>query len=239
MLTANEVSKKTGVSVRALHHYDAIGLLKPAQVTEAGYRLYDGTSLRRLQSILLFRELQFPLKEIKAILDNPDFDPAEALVQQITLLELERRRLDELIAFARQLKEKGDFTMEFKPYDTSEIAQYKEEVKARWGATEAYREYEEKTAASPEKQAADELMGVFAELGTMRHLPPDTPEVQAEIDRLRQFITEHYYHCTKDILRGLGPLYTADERFRANIDKAGGDGTADFAARAIALYCAE
>ena len=86
MRTVKEVSRLTGVSVRTLHYYDAIGLLKPAEVTEAGYRLYDDTALGRLQNILLFRELQFPLKEIKAILDSRDFDPSEALAQQIKLL---------------------------------------------------------------------------------------------------------------------------------------------------------
>ena len=86
MWTVKQVSRITGVSVRTLHHYDAIGLLRPAKVTDAGYRLYDDAALRRLQNILLFRELQFPLKEIKAILDSPDFDPTAALEQQIRLL---------------------------------------------------------------------------------------------------------------------------------------------------------
>ena len=95
MKTVKEVSRLTGVSVRALHHYDAIGLLKPTRVTEAGYRLYDEESLQRLQTILLFRELQFPLKEIKEILDSPGFDPIPALEQQIKMLELQRRHLDD------------------------------------------------------------------------------------------------------------------------------------------------
>ena len=81
MRTVKEVSKITGVSVRTLHYYDAINLLKPTKITEAGYRLYDDQALNRLQHILLFRELQFSLKEIKTILDSPDFDPAEALAQ--------------------------------------------------------------------------------------------------------------------------------------------------------------
>ena len=98
MKTVAEVSKLTGVSVRTLHHYDAIGLLKPTAVTEAGYRLYDTAALQRLQSILLFRELQFPLKEIGVILDNPDFDPAEALRQQAILLEQENARLQGYIS---------------------------------------------------------------------------------------------------------------------------------------------
>ena len=93
--------------MRTLHHYDAIGLLKPTEVTKAGYRLYDDTALGRLQNILLFRELRFPLKEIKAILDSPDFDPSEALAQQIRLLELQYKHLGELISFAREIQEKG------------------------------------------------------------------------------------------------------------------------------------
>ena len=107
MRTVKEISGLTGVSVRALHYYDSIGLLKPAKVTEAGYRLYDDAALARLQTILLFRELQFPLKEIKAILDSPDFDPSEALAQQIGLLELQYQHIGELISFAREIQEKG------------------------------------------------------------------------------------------------------------------------------------
>ena len=101
MMTVHEVSELTGVSVRALHHYDQLGLLKPAEVTEAGYRLYDEDSLTRLQSILLFRELQFPLKDIGAILDSPSFDRNKALDQQIRLLELQKEHLDNLIDLAR------------------------------------------------------------------------------------------------------------------------------------------
>lgn len=213
MRTVHEVSRLTGVSVRTLHHYDAIGLLKPAKVTRAGYRLYDDAALRRLQSILLFRELQFPLKEIRAILDNPAFDPAQALAQQIELLELQRRRLGELIAFARELQQKGDECMDFTAFDKTELEQYAAEAKARWGATDAYREFEQRQAA-------------------------DTPAVQQAVAVLQRFITEHYYHCTNDILAGLGQMYAADERFAASIDRAGGAGTADFAARAIAAYCA-
>ena len=125
MRTVNEVSKLTGVSVRTLHHYDAIGLLKPTEVTEAGYRLYDDTALSRLQNILLFRELQFPLKEIKAILDSSNFDPLEALAQQIELLELQYKHIGELISFAREIQKKGVREMNFHVFDKSEIEQYK------------------------------------------------------------------------------------------------------------------
>ena len=131
MKTVKEVSLLTGVSVRALHHYDAIGLLKPTRVTEAGYRLYDDTALARLQSILLFRQLQFSLKDIKSILDSPTFQPMEALEQQIHLLELQREQLDRLLSHARHIQKTGVFTMDFSKFDTSKIDAYAAQAKAK------------------------------------------------------------------------------------------------------------
>lgn len=97
MMTVNEVSKLTGVSIRTLQYYDTIGLLKPIEYTESGYRLYDDTSLERLQQILLFKELEFPLKEIKKIIDAPNFDRNKALEQQIELLTMKRSILKILL----------------------------------------------------------------------------------------------------------------------------------------------
>ena len=88
--SVNEVSKLTGVSIRTLQYYDTIGLLKPDGYTASGYRLYDDTALERLQQILLFKELEFPLKEIKRIIDAPDFDRDKALSQQIELLTMKK-----------------------------------------------------------------------------------------------------------------------------------------------------
>ena len=107
MMTVNEVSKLAGVSIRTLQYYDKIGLLKPARYTESGYRLYDDTGLERLQQILLFRELEFPLKEIKEIITGSNFDKVKALDQQIELLTLKKEHLENLIDFARKLKTKG------------------------------------------------------------------------------------------------------------------------------------
>ena len=121
MMTVHEVSQRTGVSIRALHHYDTIGLLRPSQITEAGYRLYDDTALERLQQILLFRELQFPLREIAAILDSPGFDREKALEDQITLLILRKERLEALIALARGIGQKGGKNMSFEAFGTGEI----------------------------------------------------------------------------------------------------------------------
>ena len=240
MKTVKEVSTLTGVSVRTLHHYDAIGLLKPTRVTEAGYRLYDDTALRRMQAILLFRELQFPLKEIKEILDSPEFDPTEALEQQIRLLELQRQHLDTLITHARNIQKTGVTFMDFSPFDRSELEQYAAQAKAKWGKTEAYKEFEKKTADQTPAQmrsTGDALMDIFAQIGTIRHSSPDSEEAQALIAKLQDFITAHYYTCTKQILRGLGQMYIAGDSMTENINKAGGEGTAEFAHQAIEIYC--
>ena len=240
MKTVKEVSNLTGVSVRTLHHYDSIGLLKPTRVTEAGYRLYDDVALRRLQNILLFRELQFQLKEIKEILDSPGFDPMEALTQQIELLELQRQHLDDLITHARQIQKTGVIDMNFKPFDKSQMEDYAAQAKAKWGQTDAYREFEQKTAgqsAAEMRSTGDGLMDIFAEIGTIRHLSPASAEAQALVAKLQNYITDHYYTCTRQILRGLGQMYIAGDSMTENIDKAGGAGTAEFAHQAIELYC--
>lgn len=237
MRTVKEVSRLTGVSVRTLHHYDAIGLLKPTKITDAGYRLYDDTAVCRLQNILLFRELQFPLKEIKEILDTPDFDADMALVQQIRLLELQYEHIGELLSFAREMKEKGVHKMEFDVFDKSGIERYKEEIKERWGQSEAYREFvqRQKKGESFEKTET-QMMSLFTEIGMLREQPPADVKVQDKIRELQSFITDHYYNCTNEILKNLGVMYTEDERFRQNIDKAGGSGTAAFVRQAIEVY---
>lgn len=242
MRTVKEVSELTGISVRTLHYYDQIGLLKPTKVTGAGYRLYDDAALGRLQNILLFRQLQFPLKEIKAILDSPDFDPAEAIAQQIRLLELQYRHIGELIALAREIQAKGGSTMNFDAFDQSELEAYKAEAKAKWGGTPAYQEYERRAAARKEGSSdgsAQDFMELFVQLGSLKHLSPQAGQVQEKVAALQAFITEHYYVCTEEILSGLGKLYVEDDRFRQNIDRAGGPGTAAFASQAIAAYCAQ
>ncbi len=240
MRTVKEVSKLTGISVRTLHHYDAIGLLKPANITDAGYRLYDDESLKRLQNILMFRELQFPLKEIKAILDSPEFDSEEALGQQIKLLEMRQKHLEKLIAFAREIQKKGVDNMSFNAFDKTEMEQYEQEVRERWGGTKEYAQYEQKTKGKTEKgiqEMADKLLALFAEIGQLREFSPAQKEVQVKIRELQTFITENYYSCTDEILRGLSQMYVMDERMKRNIDHAGGDGTAEFVKQAVEIYC--
>ena len=234
MKTVKEVSRITGVSVRTLHHYDAIGLLKPARVTESGYRLYNDRALQRLQSILFFRELEFPLQDIKKILDSPNFDPMDALNAQIRLLQLRRDHLEELISHALQIQETGVIDMNFKPFDKTKLDTYAAEAKAKWGNTEAYAQYEKK---NPGQQQAEGLMAVLAEFGAVRNSDPASAEVQAMVANLQNYICRNYYNCTNPILAGLGQMYVADERFKSNIDRAGGEGTAEFVSKAIEIYC--
>lgn len=240
MLTVNEVSKLTGVSIRTLHYYDTIGLLHPSKVTEAGYRLYDDTALERLQQILLFRELEFPLKEIKAIIDSDNFDRNLALEQQIELLTLKKERLENLILFARGIKMLGVKHMDFSAFDTRKLDEYSKRAKEQWGKTEAYKEFEEKSKDWTEdttKTIADDFMKMFVVFGSMKEKDPADSDVQEQVKRLQAYITEHFYQCTSEILSCLGHMYSGGGEYTENIDKAGGAGTADFTARAIEIYC--
>lgn len=240
MKTVNEVSKLTGVSVRALHYYDTIGLLKPAAVTDAGYRLYDDTALERLQQILLFRSLEFPLKEIKRILESPDFDRNKALEQQITLLKLKKEHLENLIHLACEIKEMGVNKMDFRAFDTSKIDEYAAEAKAAYGQTAEYKEFEEKSKSRTKEETQKlhaEMMRIFAAFGTMRKLPPNSEKVQMQVKKLQDFITEHFYTCSDTVLHSLGLMYAGGGEIKSNIDKAGGSGTAEFVFKAIRKYC--
>ena len=129
--------------------------------------------------------------------------------------------------------------MDFTPYDTADMDAYAAQAKEKWGATQAYREFEEKTADSTPQQiraAGDGLMDIFAEFGMIRSLSPAAPEAQALVKKLQAYITANFYTCTSQILKGLGQMYIAGDSMTENIDKAGGTGTADFVHRAIAIY---
>ena len=241
MRTVNEVSKLTGVSIRTLQYYDKIGLLHPAEYTESGYRLYDDTALEKLQQILLFRELEFPLKEIKQIIDSPDFDKGKALEQQITLLTLKKEHIKNLIDLARGIKAMGvKYRMDFEPFDTSKIDEYAAQAKASWGTTPEFKEYEEKAKGRTNEQNAilgTQMMDIFAEFGAIRNADPSGNTAQALVKRLQDFITDHFYTCSDETLYGLGMMYAGGGDFTTNIDKHAGEGTAEFAYQAIKVYC--
>ena len=233
-----EFAEFTGVSVRTLHYYDEIGLLRPAWVDKStGYRWYDEASLLRMQEILFYRELDFSLKSIKEILSSPNYDKNKALETQKKLLMLKKERLEGLIA-AIDGAVKGENIMA--AFDNSKFEQYKSEAKAKWGKTDAYKEFEEKTSGQSKAQelsAAEGLMAIFTELGAIRDTAPDSAEAQELVKKLQDHITAHYYTCTKQILKGLGYMYIAGDEMTDNINKAGGEGTAQFAQKAIEVYC--
>ena len=242
MMTVNQVSKLTGVSIRTLQYYDTLGLLKPVEYTESGYRLYDDTSLERLQQILLFRELEFSLKEIKGIIDAPSFDRNKALEQQIELLTLKKEHLENLINFARGIKGIGVKFMDFKAFDTRKIDEYAKRAKEQWGQTAEYKEFEEKTknwTKDDETAVTNDFMQIFVEFGLMKEMNPSDEKVQFQVKKLQDYITEHFYKCSNEILAGLGKMYVGGGEFTENIDAAGGVGTAEFTNAAIEIFCKE
>lgn len=238
----SEVAKLSGITVRTLHYYDEIGLLKPNKITEAGYRVYSNEDLETLQQILFFRELDFQLNEIKEIMMNPNYDKNKALNKHKELLIEKRERIDGLINLIDKTI-KGDNNMSFKEFDNSKIEEnknkYAEEVKNRWGNTDAYKEYEKKTK-SYDKNAwntiNEDMAKILKEFADNRNEDPNSDIAQELVEKWRMYITSNFYNCTKEILSGLGLMYTSDERFKNNIDQYG-EGTAEFMAKAIELYC--
>ena len=203
-------------------------------------RFYNEKSLLRMQEILFYRELDFSLKSIGEILSSPNYDKNKALKEQKQLLTLKKEQIERLTS-AIDGAVKGENIM--KAFDNSEFEKHKAEAKEKWGRTEAYREYEERTRNySKQKwndlaEGMDHIMEAFAVC--MRKVEtPDSSEVQNLVKMLQNYITENYYLCTNEILAGLGQMYVADERFKSNIDKYA-DGTAAFICEAIKVYCSK
>jgi DNA-binding transcriptional MerR regulator len=244
-MNIKEFSKLCNVSVRTLHYYDQIGLLKPSAVDENnGYRSYDQNCLERMQQILFYRELEFSLSDIHEILSSENFDKKKALSGQKQLLTLKKERIERLISALDSALKGEKITMNV--FDNSEFEktrqQYADEAREKWGETAAYKESEEKTKGYTKEKYSelnDKMTKLICEFSACKNNlnPPDSDTAQALVLKWQNFITENYYTCTKQILQGLGQMYAADPRFKENIDRAGGAGTADFAARAIEIYC--
>ena len=240
MKTVNEVSKLTGVSIRTLQYYDQIDLLKPTEYTESGYRLYDDAALERLQQILLFKELEFPLKDIKEIITRSDFDKTKALAQQIELLELKKEHIENLLNLCRYLKARGVRHLNFDAFDTKKLDEYSKKAKEQWGQTPQYKEFAEKSKGWTKEYESclmADFSKLFEEFGTMKEMDPASAEVQSQVKKIQDFITKNMYTCTNDILYGLGTGYVGGGELQENIDKMGGKGTAEFIFNAIKIYC--
>ena len=230
-----EFAELTGVSVRTLHYYDEIGLLKPSEVdAQNGYRFYDEKSLERMQEILFYRELDFSLRTIAQILSSPDYDKQQALTRQRKLLLAKKERLEQLINALDGL-EKGEGFMKNNEYEKLKN-EYAEEVRQRWGSTDAYKESQQRnTDFNKAAVLLDEVFEEFAELNRSG-ISPDNEAAKIQVEKLQRCITENFYTCTNEILAGLGQMYVADVRFKNNIDKHG-EGTAEYVSQCIKSYC--
>jgi len=242
-LSIGEFAELTGVSIRTLHYYDEIGLLKPSSIdTNSGYRYYNEDSLDRMQEILFYRELDFPLKSISSILLSPEYDRDNALKAQKALLILKKQRLERIIE-ALDRHQKGESLMkafDHRDYDAA-CKKYQEEAKEKWGKTAAYKEYEEKAKGHSKDTYNHILAGMETILAKFSACMKNnnescSVETQGLVKELQDYITSNFYTCTNEILAGLGKMYVADERFKNNIDKHG-PGTAEYLSKAIAEYC--
>ena len=239
MMTVAQVCKRTGVSVRTLHHYDQIGLLKPTEVTDAGYRLYDAAALDKLYMILVYRELGLPLNEIGSILDAPDYDRNRVLEHQIKLMQERIEKLQNRMTLAKGMLMLGVKYMDFEDFDPKKLDEYSQQAKVLYGKTDAYKEFQQKSknrTAEQEKNLNAQVMDFFVRLGKMRPCAPDSKEAQNWAKELQAFFTEHYYTCTPQILGSLAESYAGGGSMTENIDKVGGDGTGAFAKQVIDIY---
>ena len=231
-LSIGDAAQRLGVSVRTLRHYDEIGLVKPTQVGENGYRYYDREAMALLQQVLFYRELGMSLKEIGPLLQAPEAQRRKALKAHRHLLELKKQQLEGLLQLVDDTLGGNSMT---KPKITqadidAAKEQYAAEAKERWGHTDAWKQSQGKT---PNAAKMDEIFQGFAALlGT----DPADRAVQAQVKTWQQFITDNLYPCTDEILAGLGQMYVCDERFTANLDKYG-EGTAKLMSDAIKIYC--
>ncbi|MFF3642553.1 MerR family transcriptional regulator [Streptomyces sp. NPDC002564] len=221
-----QVAGFAGVTVRTLHHYDEIGLLVPGGRSGAGHRRYDDADLDRLQQILFYRELGFPLDAVAALLDDPDTDPRDHLRRQHELLTGRIRRLQEMAAAVETAMEAKKMGINLTPEEKFEVfgdhdpEQYQEEVRRRWGDTEAYRESRRRSAAYTKddwKRINDEMAAVHARVGDLlaRGVPAGSPQAMDAAEEHRRFISANHYTCSHDLHTCLGEMYVDDERFTA------------------------
>lgn len=227
MKTVGEVAELASVTVRALHHYDELGLLSPSGRSEAGYRLYCEEDLVRLREILIWRALGFSLAEIASLLDDPAHDRLAALERQRELIGHEIERLGSLAAAveAAILAHRNGTDLEVSTmFDGFDPSEYEEEARERWGHTEAYRESARRTQAYGEAEwsairgEAEEIVREW--VGLMKSgKPADGVEARAVAERHRQHISRWFYPCSPAMHRGLAEMYIPDERLARNYER--------------------
>jgi DNA-binding transcriptional MerR regulator len=239
-----QVAGLSGLTIRALHHYDSIGLLVPRARSAAGYRLYDDHDLLRLQQIVIGRELGLPLEAIRRSLDDPAFDRRQALLVQRAALATRARRAADMIraidAALIAIEETDMSTVDFKKiFDGFDPAQHENEVEQRWGETESYACAEQRTKAYTDadwRRFKDEQAGIYADaLAAQRDgVRADEPRAMDVAERHRLSIDRWFYPCSPQMHSGLADLWVADRRFADSIDKQGGAaGLTEYLAAAV------
>ncbi len=226
-----DIARLSGVSVRALHHYDEIGLLVPSGRSRAGYRLYSEADVGRLRRILFYRELDFALEEIGAILADPDAGTEEHLRRQHRLLRERLTRTEVLLQAIETEMEAREMGISLTPeeqlevFGTDKLPEYEDEARERWGQTEAWRESRRRSAAYTKedwiaiKREGDANVRAFAEAFTAGR-PADAPEAVELAEAHRAHISRWFYACGPDMHRGLADLYVRDARFAHVYDDA-------------------
>ncbi|WP_328670657.1 MerR family transcriptional regulator [Streptomyces sp. NBC_00328] len=227
--SVGQVAGFAGVTVRTLHHYDEIGLLAPGERSHAGHRRYDDADLDRLQQILFYRELGFPLDEVAALLDDPEADPRAHLRRQHELLTARIEKLQKMAAAVEHAMEARTMGINLTPEEKFEVfgdkdpEEHAEEAERRWGGTETYAESQRRTA----RYTKDDWKRMQAEVAAWGERydalmaageRPDGVRAMDMAEEHRQHITKWFYTCTYEIHRGLGDMYVADERFKAFYD---------------------
>ncbi|WP_307478119.1 MerR family transcriptional regulator [Cytobacillus purgationiresistens] len=238
-MRVKEVADLVGISVRTLHHYDEIGLLAPEETTESGYRIYSDNNLETLQQILFFKELGFPLKKIKNIINSPEFDRQEALALHKKMLLEKRMRLDRMIATVdKTLKyAEGEIEMsneeKFEGFNFSHNP-YEQEARERWGDKAVDKVNDKFKNEEDQKKYADAFNDIYRRLADIRHLSASSKEAQEGIKEWYVFLNQMGSYSL-EAFKGLGQMYVADERFTKNIDQFG-EGLAQFMCDAMSIY---
>ncbi|WP_030331433.1 MerR family transcriptional regulator [Micromonospora parva] len=227
--TVGQVAKVAGVTVRTLHHYDEIGLLSPSGRTSAGYRRYDDADLQRLQLVLYYRELGFPLEEITAIIDDPAADPAAHLRRQHELLTVRLKRLQEMVTAIEFAMEATKMNIQLTPEERFEVfgdfspEEHEAEAEQRWGDTDAYRESNRRASRYGKEdwlriRAENEDWGRRIVALMAAGAPADSAEAMELAEEHRQLICRWFYECSYEMQTGLADMYLADERFTAHYE---------------------
>ncbi|MCR2822176.1 MerR family transcriptional regulator [Lederbergia panacisoli] len=243
-MKVKEVADLVGISVRALHHYNEIGLLIPEETTDAGYRIYSDENLETLQQILFFKELGFPLKKIKEIIGSPTFNREEALSMHRKMLLEKRSRLNRMIETVEKTMKhmKGEIQMsnneKFEGFDFSHNP-YEQEARERWGdgAVDKANQKVGNMSKGEKKDFEERFNEIYRKLAEIRHTAPDSKEAQEGIEEWFQFLNSMGSYSF-EAFKGLGQMYVDDERFTKNIDQFG-EGLAQFMCDAMAIFADE